>query len=218
MPAVVEGTFTRGNRIVPGIAVAVILLLSVLAFRNGFSILSPTGLVSLENTTMAGSFDITKTDTTVSADHTTVKFSAPEGAKIMTRTDEINSSGSFAITDFVGTIRWDTEKIILEGNMEGLQGNQLSIKFTNRESSTIIMKAGSVEALTVNMSSFSEKLTGSIRLENRFTLKLNQTPVDLSDYNGNVHIQRVNNVTTMMLNGRSDSAKVTQENILKNIA
>ncbi len=214
----VEGPFTRGNRIVPGITVAIILLLSVLAFRNGFSILSPTGLVSLENTTMAGSFDITKTDTTVSADHTTVKFSAPEGAKIMTRTDEINSSGSFSITDFVGIIRWDTKQIILEGNMEGLQGNQLSIKFTNRESSTITMKAGSVEALTVNMSSFSEKLTGSIRLENRFTLKLNQTPVDLGDYNGNVHIQRVNNVTTMMLNGRSDSAKVTQENILKNIA
>jgi hypothetical protein len=215
---VVEGTFTRGNRIVPGITIAVILLLSVLAFRNGFSILSPTGLVSLENATMAGSFDITKTDTTVSADHTTVKFSAPEGAKIMTRTDEINSSGSFSITDFVGTIRWDTKQIILEGNMEGLQGNQLSIKFTNRESSTITMKAGSIEALTVNMSSFSEKLTGSIRLENRFTLKLNQTKVDLGDYSGNVHIQRVNNVTTMMLNGKSDSAKVTQENILKNIA
>ena len=218
MQVVVDGNLIRGNRIVPGITIAVILLLSVLAFRNGFSILSPTGLVSLENTTMAGSFDITKTDTTVSADHTTVKFSAPEGAKIMTRTDEINSSGSFSITDFVGTIRWDTEKIILEGNMEGLQGNQLSIKFTNRENSIITMKAGSVEALTVNMSSFSEKLTGSIRLENRFTLKLNQTRVDLGDYNGNVHMQRVNNITTMMLNGRSDSAKVTQENILKNIA
>jgi hypothetical protein len=215
---VVDGNSIKGNRIVPGITIAIILLLAVFAFRTGFSILSPTGLVSLENTTMTGSFDISKTDTAVSADHTTVKFSAPEGAKITTKTDEINSSGSFSITDFVGTIRWDTENIILEGDMESLAGNQLSIKFTNRESATITMKAGSIEALTVNMSSFSEKLTGSIRLENRFTLKLNQTPVDIGDYSGTVHIQRVNNVTTMMLNGRSDTAKVTQENILKNIA
>lgn len=208
----------KGRRIFPVLAILLIFGLGFLAFRNGFSLLSPTGLVALENSTLAGSFDITNTDTTVSADHTTVKFSAPEGARIITKTDEINSSGSFSITDFAGTIRWDTENIILEGNMESLTGNQLSIKFTNRENAMIKMKVGSAEALTVNMSSFSEKLTGSIRLENRFTLKLNQTPVNLEDYNGNVHIQRVNNVTTMMLNGKSEVAKVTQQNILKNIA
>jgi len=204
--------------LVPGLTVVLILLLGFLAFRGGFSLLSPTGLVALDNSTVSGTFDITKSDVIISADHTAIKFSAPESARITTRTDEINSSGNFMVADFVGTIRWDTKNIVLEGNMESLSGNQLNIKFTNRESATIVMKVGSVEALTVNMSSFSEKLTGSIRLENRFTIKLNQTQVSFRDYQGSVNIQRVNNITTMMVNGRAENSRVEQENIIKNIA
>jgi hypothetical protein len=204
--------------LVPGLAVVLILLLGFLAFKGGFSLLSPTGLVALDNSTVSGTFDITKSDITVSADHTTIKFSAPESARIITRTDEINSSGNFMVTDFVGTIRWDTKNIILEGNMESLSGSQLNIKFTNRESATVIMRVGSVDALSVNMSSFREKLTGGIRLENRFTIKLNQTLVSFRDYRGSVNYQRVNNITTMMVNGRADNSRVEQENILKNIA
>lgn len=208
----------KGRKIVPGLAILLILGLGFLAFRGGFSLMSPTGLVALENSTLTGSFDITNSGITLSADRTTVKFSAPESARIITKTDEINSSGSFSVNDFAGTISWDKKNIILYGTMESLSGNQLSIKFTNRESATIIMRVGSVEAVTVNISSFREKLTGSIRLENRFNIKLNETPVSLDNYNGNVQIQRVNNITTMNINGKADTTRVEQKNILKNVA
>ncbi len=149
---VVETAVPRGRRLVPGITIAIIVLLAVLAFRNGFSIRNPTGLVALENTTMTGNFDITNISVTIPAEHISIRFSAPEPARIITKTNEMNGSGNFWIDDFGGIIAWDGKTLQMVGDMESLNGNQLSIKFTLRQSATIILKAGSIEATNVNMS------------------------------------------------------------------
>ncbi len=203
---------------VPGITIAIIVLLAVLAFRNGFSIMSPTGLVALENTTLTGNFDITNISVTIPAEHASIRFSAPEPARIITKTNEMNGSGNFWIDDFGGIITWDGKTLQLVGDMESLNGNQLSIKFLLRQSVTVILKAGSIEATNVNMSVFSRALTGSMRLENRWTVKLSETPLTLKDYRGNVHFQRVGNTTTMMMSGNADNARIEQDNFIKNVA
>jgi hypothetical protein len=214
----VESGISRGRLIVPGLAVALIAVLAVLAFRNGFSLLSPTGLVALDNSTFTGNFDITKTSVTIPADHATVKVSAPEPVRIITKSNDMNGTGSFLIEDFAGIITSDGKTLQLVGDMESINGERLSIKFNIRQSTTMILKAGSMEATNVNMTVFSRDLTGSIRLENRWTIKLNQTPVSLRDYKGKVHMQRIGNTTTMMMDGNADNLKIEQKNFIKNVA
>ncbi|MEM4247613.1 MAG: hypothetical protein QXF14_04855 [Candidatus Woesearchaeota archaeon] len=214
----VETTLPRGKKLIPGITVIMVIILAVLAFRNGFGIISPTGLVALENTTFVGTFDITNISVTIPAEHTTVKFSAPQPARIMTKNGEINGSGNFEITDFVGILVWDGSTMQLVGNMETLSNGQVSVRFLNRESTTIILNAGSIEATSANMSIFTKDLTGKIRLENKWTINLDKTPVTLRGYKGKAHFQRINNITTMMLDGNSANARIEQENFLKNVA
>ena len=204
--------------LVPGITVLIVIILAVFAFRNGFGIISPTGLVTLENTTLAGTFDITNISVTIPAEHTTVRFSAPEPARIITKTGEINGSGNFEITDFVGIIAWDGSTMQLVGDMETLGNGQVSVRFLNRESTTIILTAGSIEATNANMSIFTKDLTGSIRLENKWTVRLDKTPITIRGYKGSAHLQRIKNITTMMFYGNAASARIEQENFLKNVA
>ncbi|MEM4240441.1 MAG: hypothetical protein QXM31_04220 [Candidatus Woesearchaeota archaeon] len=213
-----EASLQRGRRIVPGLTIAIILILAVLAFRNGFSLLSPTGLVALENTSFTGTFDITNITVTIPAEHTSIRFSAPEPARIITKTGEINGSGNFEITDFVGIISWDGKALQLVGNMESMTNGQVSVRFLIRESSTIVLTAGSIEATSANMSVFSRDLTGSIRLEDRWTIKLAETPLTVKGYRGSAHFQRIKNITTMMLKGSADNARIEQENFIKNVA
>jgi hypothetical protein len=206
------------RRITPVLTVALILVLGFFAFRGGFGFLSPTGLVVLENTTLTGSFYITNNKLAVSADNAAVKFSAPEVARIKTRNGQINGTGSFWIDGFTGTIEWNGKTIELDGTMDSVHGSQLDITYTMKESTTITLTAGSVEASKVNLSSFSSDLTGNLRLEERWTVRTNETPISMTDYEGSVIFQRVNNDTTLYLSGNAEKIRVEQENILKNVA
>lgn len=202
----------------PGLAILLILILGFFAFKNGFSLLSPTGLVSLENSSLTGSFLINKNNLEISAERTIVKFSAPEEAKIITSTGTINATGNFWIEDFAGTMAWNGKDIVLEGTMASLHGSQLDINYEKRSTSTIILKAGSVQAETVNVSSFSQLLTGNLRFENRWNVVLNETPVKLEGYHGSINLQKVGNDTTMLLSGITDGVRVEQDNVLKHIS
>lgn len=205
------------NKVVPGLAILLVLVLGFFAFKNGFGLLSPTGLVSLENSSMTGSFYITENPVKIPAARTIVRFSAPVEAKIITNSGTINATGNFWIQDFEGTMEWDGDDIILEGTMASVHGSQLDITYERKSSSTIVLKAGSVQAETVNVSSFSHELTGNIRFENRWNVKINDTPVELDGYRGSINIQKVGNDTTMMMAGVSDGIKVEQDNFLKHI-
>ncbi len=208
----------RISRITPVLTVALILVLGFFAFRGGIGFLSPTGLVILENTTLTGSFYITDNKLAVSADNVEVKFSAPEVARIKTRSGEINGTGSFSINGFTGTIEWNGKTILLDGTMDSVHGSQLDITYTRKESTTITITAGSVEAPKVNISSFSSDLTGNLRLEGCWTVRTNETPISITDYEGSVIFQRINNETMLYLSGNADKIRVEQENILKNVA
>ena len=105
----------------------------------------------------------------------------------------------------------------LVGDMETLGNGQVSVRFLNRES-TIILTAGSIEATNANMSIFTKDLTGSIRLENKWTVRLDKTPITIRGYKGSAHLQRIKNITTMMFYGNAASARIEQENFLKNVA
>lgn len=194
----------------------VLLVLGFFAFRNGLGF-GPTGLVALSNVTLSGSFDITEQDVSLPVKHTTLRFSAPETARIITSNGEINGSGNFWVEDFAGAISWDGEQFTLEGTMAGLHGQQLDIVFLDREKTEIIVTAGSVEAATINLSRFRQHLTGNLRLENHWTVQLNKTPVQIESFEGSAVFQRVNNATTLYLTGRSEQARVEQEDILKHM-
>ncbi len=205
------------RRITPIVTVALILVLGFFAFRGGFGFFSPTGLAVLENATLIGSFYINDNKLAVSAENAAVKFSAPEVAVIKTRSGEINGTGSFWIDGFTGTIEWNGKTINLEGTMNSVHGSQLDITYTLKESTTITMTAGSVDASSVNLSSFSSDLTGNLRLEGRWNVKTNETPISMTNYEGRVTFQRVNNETTLYLSGNAEKIRVEQENLLKNV-
>jgi hypothetical protein len=208
----------KGRRIFPALAILLIFGLGFLAFSNGFGLMSPTGLVALENSTLTGSFNINKDTVQIPAERTIVRFSAPEVAKIITKNGAINGTGSFWIDDFAGTIEWDGKNIVLDGTMASVHGGQLDITYSTRAQSQIILKSGSVQAETVNISSFNQRLTGNLRLENRWNIKMNNTPLGLYGYEGSINIQKVGNDTTLLIAGRTDSVRVEQENVLKNVA
>ncbi len=206
------------RRITPVLTAALILVLGFFAFRGGIGVLNPTGLMVLKNTTLTGTFYINDNKLGVSANNAAVKFSAPEVARIKTRGGQINGTGNFWIDGFTGTIAWNGKTIELDGTMASVHGNQLDITYTVREITTITLTAGSVEASKVNISSISSDLTGNLRLEGRWTIRTNETPISISGYDGSIIFQRVNNETTLYLSGNADKIRVEQENIIKNVA
>ncbi|MEM2916252.1 MAG: hypothetical protein QXT19_02760 [Candidatus Woesearchaeota archaeon] len=208
----------RVRRLIPVLTWALILVLGFFAFRGGIGFLSPTGLVVLQNTTLTGSFYINDNKLAVTADNADIKFSAPVSAIIKTRNGEINGTGSFSISKFSGTIAWNGKTIELDGTMASVHGSQLDITYTRKESTTITLVAGSIEVSKVNLSSFSSDLTGNLRLEDRWTVRTNETPISISGYEGSVIFQRVNNDTILYLSGNAEKIRVEQKNILKNIA
>jgi hypothetical protein len=205
------------NKIIPLATGALILLLGFFAFRNGFGS-TPTASVTLDDTTFIGTFLINEQDISIPVSHTIVRFTSADPISFETGGREINVTGTLWLNDFMGTITSNGEQIIVKGTMDAAHGAGLDIAWSRREKSTLLLTNGVADVSTMNLSSLALDATGRITLEHHWTAQLNETPFRMSGFNGRVYVQRINNDSTIVLEGDAKSLSITQKNLLKTLA
>lgn len=211
-----SGRKAQIRRLVPIGTLLVVLILGFLAFRNGFGI-GPSGAVTLQNSSVLSTLVI-EDDISIPVENTIVRLSSSELIHMETDGRELDASSSLWLDDFEGTIAWDEEKLVVKGTMKSANGNGVSVSWSKRERATITMQTGVVDVATTNLSSFSQDATGRLTLEGRWTAGLNETPVDIDDFEGRVYLQRLNNETSLTLEGAAGQVAIEQENFLRSLS
>ncbi len=209
----------RRFRILPIATVAALLFFGFFAFRNGISF-SPTGAATLENTSLIGILLIgDDDDISIPVDHALVRFYSPDTIFFKTSGRTLNVTGKIWVDDFDGSVAWDGEQIIVEGTMKSAHGTGLDVTWTRREHTTITLMNGVADVDRMNLSSLvRSSATGRVTLENRWTAQLNETPFRMNDFDGRLYLQRINNETSLGLEGWADSLKIEEKNLLKKLS
>ncbi len=205
------------NKIIPLATGALILLLGFFAFRNGFGS-TPTASVTLDDTALIGTFLINDQDISIPVSHTIVRFNSADPISFETGGREINVTGTLWLNDFTGTLAWNGEHVIVKGTMEAAHGAGLDIAWSSREKTVLTLTNGVADVSMMNLSSLALDATGRITLEHHWNTQLNDTPFRMSGFEGRVYIQRINNDTTLGLEGNAKSLSITEENLLKTLA
>jgi hypothetical protein len=196
----------------PAIALGALILLGIFAFRTTFS-LGPTGAATLNDATFIAILLIDG-NIGIPVPHAIVRFNSPEFIKIQSSGREINTTGNLWLDNFDGTIRWNGEHLLAEGTMDSAHGAGLDITWPRRERTTILLNNGVADVAAMNLSSFKREATGRVTLENRWTARLNETPFSISNFDGRVYLQRINNETALVFEGRA-ALNIGAENLLK---
>lgn len=210
-----SGKKAQVRRLVPIGTALLILILGFFAFRGGVG-LGPSGAVTLRNSSVLSTLVIGD-EISVPVENTIVRLSSSELIHMETDGRELDASTSLWLDDFEGTIAWDGEHLVVKGTMKSANGNGVSVSWSKRERATITMQSGVVDVATTNLSSFGQDATGRLTLEGRWTASLNETPVDLDDFEGRVYLQRLNNETSMTLEGRAEVVSIEEDNLLRSL-
>jgi len=205
------------SKIIPLATGALILLLGFFAFRNGFGT-SPTASVTLDDTSLVGTFLINDQDISIPVSHTIVRFNSADPISFETGGKQISVTGTLWLNDFKGTVAWNGEQIVVKGTMESAHGAGLDIAWSDREKTVMTLTNGVADVSSMNLSSLALDASGRITLEQHWTAQLNATPFRMSGFEGRVYIQRINNDTTIGLEGNAKSLSITQKNLLKVLA
>ncbi len=194
------------------ITAAVLLILGFFVFKMGGS--SPTGALTLENTTLISTFIVTK-DISIPIDDTTVQLNSAEPILIKTEGREMNITGDIRLEHVEGRVLWDGEYIVLEGTLQSAHGSGIDITWTRRERTQITLTSGVVDVTNSSMASLEEPATGRITLEEKWTAELNETPLNMNDFKGRIYLQRINNATTLGFEGIAATLNIKEKNLLK---
>lgn len=211
----VGGNKAQVNRLVPIGTLLLIVILGFFAFRGGVG-LSPSGAVTLKNTSVLGTLVIVD-DVRIPVENSIVRLSSSEMINIETDGRVMNATNSLWLDDFAGTIEWDGERLVAKGTMKSAHGAGVSVSWTKRERSVIVMQSGVMDVASTNLSSFSQDATGHLTLEGRWTARLNETPLEIEEFDGRLYLQRLNNETSFTLEGRAGLVWVKEENFLRRL-
>ena len=209
------GNKAQLKRLVPIGTLLLIVILGFFAFRGGIG-LSPSGAVTLKNTSVLSTLVIVD-DVRIPVENSIVRLSSSEMINIETDGRVINATNSLWLDDFAGTIEWDGERLVAKGTMKSANGAGVSVSWTKRERSVITLQNGVMDVASTNLSSFSQDATGRLNLEGRWTASLNETPLEVKNFDGRLYLQRLNNETSFTLEGRAGMVWVEEENFLRRL-
>lgn len=209
------GNKAQLKRLVPIGTLLLIVILGFFAFRGGIG-LSPSGAVTLKNTSVLSTLVIVD-DVRIPVENSIVRLSSSEMINIETDGRIINATNSLWLDDFAGIIEWDGERLLAKGTMKSANGAGVSISWTKLERSRIVLQNGVIDVASTNLSSFSRDATGRLTLEGRWTASLNETPLEVKNFDGRLYLQRLNNETSFTLEGRAGLVWVEEENFLRRL-
>lgn len=209
----VGGSKAQVKRLVPIGTLLLILILGFFAFRGGVG-LGPSGAVTLKNTSVLSTLVI-EDDISIPVENTIVRLSSSDMINIETDGRVINATNSLWLEDFAGTIAWDGERLLAKGTMKSANGAGVSVSWTKRERSVIALQNGVMDVASTNLSSFRQDATGRLTLEGRWTASLNETPLDVENFDGRLYLQRLNNETSLTLEGRAGTVAIEEDNLLR---
>jgi hypothetical protein len=190
--------------------IAGIIALAFLALIIG-SIQSSPG-ITLRNATVFGSLQI---DDALSVPIKDAQLRVSSGEPIIFKTGgrKINTTGTITMQNVDGTLKWTGRQFVIQGTMESVQGTGISITWTRTERTSVSFANGTIDITGLQLPGLNRKGKGTLSLERKLTLQLNNTPISINDFEGRLYIQHIDGQTSVSLDGNAEELKVRHKNI-----
>lgn len=123
----------------------------------------------------------------------------------------IETSGKVTLIDFKGKIFKKQGNLNLVGTIKSFKTNKTSMNINNFNEQIIEIEEGKLEILSTYISNFESIASGSIKLDKKFDLNLDNDPIGIKGFEGNFNIDSEGNVD---LYGKVDSISIDSQSFM----